>query len=295
MKLTTTLIALTVAFAASAQDTLPNSSFERWTSHGTWESVDGWESTNDAAGGFVVTVTKSVDAVDGTYSCKMSNTDVLGTIVPGVITTGHITLDAQFNPTFSKGAPFSEKHDYFIGKYKFTPGANDTGMISILFTVWDNGAQTSIPVGDGYTDIIDSTSGWEEFSIPLSFYDPRDPDTVLIVISSSRVAPAAPATTVLYVDSLGFRDSIPGGFGDLPLTKAKVYPNPSRDEIHVVAPESAADIYVYDISGRLLGMAKLDEGEATLDVSNLSRGLYLYTIGKADGVMVSTGKFAVDR
>lgn len=298
MKLTTTLFALALTYSAIAQDTLPNGSFEYWTGHGSYESANGWMGTSDVTGGFVNAVTKSTDAVDGTYSCKLENKEVLpGTVAPGVITTGLVLLDAQFNPTFHGGAPFTDKPDEFYGRHKYIPGANDTGMIQITFTVWDATAQASIPVGAGYMDIIDST-GWAEVVIPITYFDPRDPDTVLVTIASSRIGSGAPATTQLWVDSLGFRDSIIGGIEICQCVSIQTYPNPATEflQVNVYADLIEADaIRIYDMTGALIESAKLNQGAAQVDVSTYGSGLYIYTISDKSDNRIASDKFVIQR
>jgi hypothetical protein len=246
-----------------------------------------------------VAVTKSTDAVDGTYSCQLQNIEVLpGTVAPGVITTGRVELDLQFNPTFFGGAPYTEKPEEFVGKYKFNPGPSDTGMIQVLFTVYDTIAQASLPLGDGMMDLTVATTGWQTFNIPITYNaDPRDPDTVLIIIASSRVGSGAPASTSLFVDSVGFSQDSASGvepIGDL-VHGTTLMPNPVSDEVKVITATSARDICIYTVTGSLIEMRKLHEGSALFSVSDYAAGLYLYSIGDSQGRKLAVGKFSVQR
>ena len=301
MRVYSTLAFVAAANLCFAQDTIPNPSFESWTNHGGYETPDGWFSTNDVIGFAVVTVSKSTDAVHGTYSARLNNGIVgIGTVAPGVVTTGEVELDAQFNPTFKGGVPYSKRPDEFLGQYKFVPGPNDTGFISVTLTVYDNTAQMSLPVGTGGMEITDTTS-WTSFMIPITYFDPRDPDTLLIVIGSSRVGPNGPASTVLYVDSLAFPpDSVPPPPGGLQVPSGAngvaVFPNPARDMLTIEFTRiHFGEIWIYDVTGALLEMKPMAEGRTNLDVSSYANGLYLYSIGSSDGRKMATGKFAVNR
>lgn len=58
-----------------------------------------------------------------------------------------------------------------------------------------------------------------------------------------------------------------------------VYPNPVQNEIHVKCGLKAGEIEILDLSGKIIQKKKLSfPGEATLDVSKLSKGVYLISI-----------------
>jgi hypothetical protein len=299
MKVYFTLLALAVGSALVAQDTLPNASFERWSTPSTYDVPDLWFSTNDLIGNFTVTVAKSTDAVDGTYSCRLSNGNILGNTVPGVVSTGSGTIaPPNYTPTFSGGAAFSERPDQFLGKYNYTPATGDTGMITIGFTVYDTAQQMSVPVGGAYMDLAAATSGWEDFSLPIIYTDPRDPDTVLVVIACSRVGPTAPAGTVLLVDSLGFPPDSTSGITVPMVPAVMIYPNPTSEMLTVELDQHLTDathLCIYDITGALVDMRYLDEALVQVDVRSYSTGLYAYTVGSSSGRAFASGRFAVVR
>ena len=57
-------------------------------------------------------------------------------------------------------------------------------------------------------------------------------------------------------------------------TTCRVYPNPTQDRL-VIENAEGEKVYIFDINGRLLQTANLQDGNATLNVSPLPQGEYL--------------------
>ena len=57
-------------------------------------------------------------------------------------------------------------------------------------------------------------------------------------------------------------------------TTCRVYPNPTQDRL-VIENAEGEKVYIFDINGRLLQTANLQNGNATLNVSPLPQGEYL--------------------
>lgn len=77
-------------------------------------------------------------------------------------------------------------------------------------------------------------------------------------------------------------------------TVVSVFPNPGSDLVKIKADKSAQSFVVYEISGKVAEIIKLDEGVATLDVSSYSNGLYLYRVVDAEGRSLRAGKLTVN-
>ena len=57
-------------------------------------------------------------------------------------------------------------------------------------------------------------------------------------------------------------------------TTCRVYPNPTQDKL-VIENAEGEKVYIFEINGRLLQTANLQDGNATLNVSPLPQGEYL--------------------
>ncbi len=66
----------------------------------------------------------------------------------------------------------------------------------------------------------------------------------------------------------------PTGIGNVQSATCHVYPNPTQDRL-VIENAEGEKVYIFDINGRLLQTANLQNGNATLNVSPLPQGEYL--------------------
>jgi hypothetical protein len=63
-----------------------------------------------------------------------------------------------------------------------------------------------------------------------------------------------------------------------------VYPNPASEILHIQLHESEQMITLYDQFGRLVIQKSIRDKTASLDVSNLSSGLYFLTSSPGNSV-----------
>ena len=61
---------------------------------------------------------------------------------------------------------------------------------------------------------------------------------------------------------------------DVQVSACRIYPNPTQDKL-VIENAEGEKVYIFDINGRLLQTANLQNGNATLNVSPLPQGEYL--------------------
>jgi len=67
------------------------------------------------------------------------------------------------------------------------------------------------------------------------------------------------------------------------------YPNPAQEDIYIENLTEAAEIEVYTISGKKLLQQQVNSSAESINISNLSAGIYLYVF-KRDGKSLKTGK-----
>jgi hypothetical protein len=74
-----------------------------------------------------------------------------------------------------------------------------------------------------------------------------------------------------------------------------VYPNPSSSSVNFTTDSpNAAQVVVYDITGKLVDKFTFVDGKVKMDVNDLNTGLYLYTVTGNDGRTLKTGKVTVN-
>lgn len=77
------------------------------------------------------------------------------------------------------------------------------------------------------------------------------------------------------------------GVGDVTVdSSVKVYPNPARDILTIASQQQINGVEIYDIHGRLLQTAIVNESTARLDISNRSAGIYFLKITTEKGIKV---------
>jgi hypothetical protein len=96
----------------------------------------------------------------------------------------------------------------------------------------------------------------------------------------------------LNIDSTG----TVGVHSPLVLSDVLVYPNPAGDYFNVLFsdPVFNARIELYDIAGREVLKQFLQAKVSTVDVLNLPKGLYLYSILDKEGEVIKTGKIVIN-
>src|SRR5699024_8646514 len=85
-------------------------------------------------------------------------------------------------------------------------------------------------------------------------------------------------------------------YNDVPLAVStfehemvKLYPNPMSNQLYIEGLSESTELAIYDISGQKLLNQEVNTSTESIDVSNLSAGIYLYAF-KRDGKSLKTGK-----
>ena len=65
----------------------------------------------------------------------------------------------------------------------------------------------------------------------------------------------------------------------------KLYPNPTSGQLSIEAEEMTS-VSVYDLVGQCLMQMSVEDGQATLDMSQLQMGVYLVKVSTANGSMM---------
>ncbi len=158
---------------------------------------------------------------------------------------------------------------------------NDTAGIYV--GLYNNGN----PVG-GNNKWLTAAANYTYFELP--FQAGSASDTMRIDVQSSEwPVTTANVGSILYIDNLFLKSSLLGVFEYADL-KSRYYPNPVSDVLYVQFEKnisSIMNVFIYDAVGRkteLNGFSR-NANSMTIDVSNLSPGIYFYEIRTVEGIM----------
>lgn len=160
-----------LAINANAQSTIPNGSFEQWTTI-SYNNLDNYVTESGRAQFLLgsTTTIKSSDAQNGNSSVKLETK-----------TTGQDTLFGFFTSgdfDRSNGFPYSQKPDSLVGYYKSNVLAGDTALIIVRFSKLGNIFSFNLKT------FVGVQNAWTRFAFPLNLA--ITPDSMFIAAASSN-------------------------------------------------------------------------------------------------------------
>ncbi len=255
---------------AFLQNALPNAGFEEWTTTGSYENPDGWNTGNSYSTLIGVTLTTKACAPDvhsGSHALKTETIYIGAPVnqpVPGLVTTGNLQITTQ---TIDGGTPYFNRPDSIAGWYKFTPGVDDSSYIAfILFSFFRDTIATAIFSG-GNTNGV-----YQRFSAPLVYRLPDNPYTAITLITPGpRYNPDA--GSMLWLDDLElvFATALEEQVFQEQLS---VFPNPANDILYFNNPANAKiDLFIFDVQGRKVFQSFYENNRAEIPLY-FSDGFY---------------------
>jgi len=275
---------------------VPNASFENWTAMGTYDLPDQWGNmnTSTAATG-IFTTAKGTPGAAGSYFVKLTTKDVGGVVTPGMIVSGLLNT-ANWKP--KSGFPYSLRAETLKGKYQFMGYNSDSATISAWLTKWN----TSLNRRDTIASLVKKTTGmvhvWTALSLPFIYRSTENPDTAVIMISSSSVAPKK--NSFIWVDDLLLDGLVTAVQQQEPVQEAVVFPSPAQNEVNLeFSSRHNADglVQILDNTGKIISQSavRIREGSNTLrtELGTLhpAPGMYFIRLQTQDGTL--TRKFVI--
>jgi hypothetical protein len=124
----------------------------------------------------------------------------------------------------------------------------------------------------------------------------------LFSISSSTFTPSfgSPATQTLVTrnKNASTTSTTTVGMNEMHLNTPNfsIYPNPSTTSVNFVTDHpDASQVFIYDVTGKMVDKQILNDGKLKLDVSAYNKGLYLYTITNSNDQTLKSGKITVSQ
>lgn len=305
--LLSTVAVAALAISSNAQAYIPNSGFETWGSTaGEDQQPQYWISYNVFTVSFLdpfnlnptsVTAAGSPDNYQGNYSARIE-TITLGdnpdsTTIPstaGALFTGSVafTTPYMFPGYASQQRP--QTMNYYA---KYTPVAGDSAFAFVWITRWNGAGRDTIAAG--YDFMTGTTTSYALRTLTL-FYNPAHtntiPDSINIMFSASNMY-VPQAGSVLFVDDVTFTGYV--GVDEMEQNNGvAVYPNPSATLTQFdVTIDNAAQVIVYDMTGREVGRENFNGKVARVNSAGLADGAYTYSIITTEEEIVARGQFSV--
>jgi len=296
-KLSTLLIALTIAGAAGAQ-TIPNGGFENWTSFTGFDRPDNW-STPDSILTALSTGQHTCDKVTpgtggSTAAAKITSVTVpLVGVVPGALASGKIGLSGT-TISISSGFPVSSRPEKLTGQWMYTPSGTDQGSVTVLLTKWNTALSKKDTISLTAYNLVGTVAAWTGFNIPLTYLHGDVPDTGLVILLSGKASGGTAGSTASF-DDLAFTGSVPNGVTNVNSNKSEIsiFPNPAANYANVAyqSPTSGSvTISVINLSGAVVAEMEYKKvrgaNEFPIQVSKMAAGMYYVRIADDQGTAV---------
>jgi hypothetical protein len=263
-----------------AQD-IPNAGFEKWVTKDGYQEPENWMSADTYLAlmpdNTVFTLSSTDTAfLDNKAALLESKSFVfLPKPIPGVLTNGTFQLDLNNSPEFTGGTPFSARPAGIQFHYRYRPVKGDMFAARVYLFRFnpDKGKRDTIGVGA----ITDGglTTVYQPMIIPIDYYRPEVPDSILILFVSSAFKPVA--GTRLFVDDVTVLETVDVPDGKMDESSVLFYPNPASGRLNIQLDKNwrGARYSIYDESGRtVLPEREIPAEEFWMDVANLKPGIY---------------------
>ena len=205
------------------------------------------------------------------------------------------------------GIPFSLRPLSLNGYYKYLWGDNrgnkDSAEAYLFLTKYDKLNHKTDTIGRGYK-LLDSTSNFTLFEMPIKYYTFNIPDTLIILFFSKKRITFLDSNGIslsgrcgstgnclyLTIDALSFDFATPTNDITTLQSPINIYPNPTTNDVHINWGKNAiSDIKLKDTLGRVMQKKATNTEGVTLDLSELPLGLYFIEL-EQNGKHIATRK-----
>lgn len=294
-------IFIILAFGIINSKAQPNGGFENWLFEFGYENPANWQTLNFLSITFPANPLSAfkatgIDKHSGNYALQVKTIYLNNNPTPGRLDdtigrvfTGKVTISP---PSIHYGIPFTGRPEKLEFWCKYTPVGIDTGGAIVVLQRWNGNGQDTIAIGFVK---IKATPSYSPFQINLTYYSTALPDTVIIAFASSKTKAQARVGSTLFLDDVAFTGWVgidePRAYGT---NKVKVFPNPAKDDVTILAHiEDADNIRVTDALGRLAGNYIIRNYSVNINTDAFADGFYFYEIHDKKDRILAKGKFNV--
>ncbi len=225
---------------------------------------------------------------------NLESKTISGKVIPGIITTGKIDTS---NLNISGGQPFSGKPEKLVGYYHYLPASGDLASFEMLLSKWNTTTlqRDTIAYGKFFGAEFSTGVDFKVFEILLDYKTNllADPDSQLVIISSTMDRANPKSGSELWVDNLSLVEMVTGIDNSNKTAAYISYPNPAVNELTFRTGEKAAVITIYDVLGNKVTEVAVEQKEMVINTSTFSKGMYYYTVVSANNSLLHKDKFII--
>ncbi len=220
-------------------------------------------------------------------------------ILPGLLVNAAPTIDpGDFDPddpfgsiTFEGGLTTIERVNTLSAWIKYEPRGSDFGQMTLLAFLEGqaaNGADSLVGMAD--TVLEQAYPNFTEFKLRVQYLDPNViPNKVIIGFISS--SDDATDSSAIYVDDAEVMSASGVKIAVFQQQVVKVFPSPAFNVLNLTTTYTKELAWqAYSLEGKVVATTKL-KGNATVDISQLPTGTYLYRVSDVDGKVLQQNKF----
>ena len=255
---------------------IPNTGFEAWTNTGSYQTPDNWDNLNQMTNNSgIYTCIKGTPGYSGASYLFLSSKAIAGKgVVPGVAVSGKIDT-VTYKPI--SGFQFALRPQYLSYYMQYMPAdPADSSNIKVLLTKWNPSLLQRDTVAFGASYFNAMAHSWFNNGTLLNYMSGENPDSAIIVISSSSSVPKN--GSYIYVDNLQFIGNVVGiSENNSKKSNISVFPNPSNEDVNInfyVEPDKASNLMIYDLNGKLIHKVNELSKNNTINTSQWSKGIY---------------------
>lgn len=273
------LVFMSVAVYASGQQTIPNPSFEDWEESGgafsSYLDPVGWNTLNGSTALLsIYTVSRIEDpgfVFAGDYSAKLETQyiSLVDRMVPALCTTGEINTETE---GVEGGIPMEYRPYSLSGWFQYYPSGIDTGQVLITLTRWNDLDNQTDTIGVGSFYATEEVDVYTSFQSVINYWSELNPDTMQILLSSSKLAPQE--GSVMYLDDFMFEYD-PTGLPVHSEGSISLFPNPASSQVFFESAEEVSEVKLFSLDGRFVRSFSIAQGQQRISVSHLDNGQYL--------------------
>ena len=263
---------------------IPNPGFEDWIIGNVVLETFHWRSSNYYTFNQFGIYSANPDwenFTEGFTSVRLSTTilDTLGAFAAFMV-SGFPMMDYETNELdiMSGGTPFPYRPTKMIGQYQYESNSpiEDFGQAHVILKKYNNATGQRDTIGYGQNVLLNPTTGFQTFEVPIQYMVPDIiPDSVIVILYSTY--PNAPNTGAeLWVDDLSF-EIITNVSEIAEVLDVKIFPNPFKDFIKVeIVTQEKGYLDLMDINGRKVSSKTLNVGSQTIEIETgtLAAGNY---------------------